>query len=226
MEKAQNRLGWIKKDNQDMLKWAIRYLNNHRASIPEQTTYEELIGASEKWPDSSEIREILKKMKGAWRQKKLRESLNGKKPRNFILSTSANKALETLAKSRNKNITDTLEWLIKSGLEIKNQYRSQLNELNKSHRKQLDNYQIAAVTLTEKLSEALTESCKLTLQIETLTPNPESLPTPQKDQIEILFRKKKSTLLKSNTIIKRDAIRIHERQIQPTTHYIEQEQEQ
>ena len=76
MEKAQNRLGWIKKDNQDMLKWAIRYLNNHRASIPEQITYDGLIRESEKWPEGSEIRELLRKMKGAWRQKKLRESLN------------------------------------------------------------------------------------------------------------------------------------------------------
>jgi len=226
LKKAQNRLGWIEKDNPNMLKWAIRYLNNHRANIPEQTTYDGLIRESEKWPESSEIRELLRKMKGAWRQKKLRESLNGKKPSNFILSTSAKKCLENLAKSRRSNITETLEWLIKNGLEVKSQYRDQLNELNKSHRKQLDSYQVAAVTLTEKLSEALTESCKLTLQIETLTPSPESLPTPQKDQIEKLFRKKKSTLLKSNTIIKRDAIRTHERQIQPTTHYLEQEQEQ
>ncbi|HEJ9828975.1 TPA: hypothetical protein ACRL78_004514 [Pseudomonas aeruginosa] len=226
MEKSQNRLGWIKKDNQDMLKWAIRYLNNHRASIPEQITYDGLIRESEKWPEGSETRELLKKMKGAWRQKKLRESLNGKKPSNFILSTSAKKCLENLAKSRRSNITETLEWLIKNGVEIKNQYRDQLDELNKSHRKQLDDYQIAAVTLTEKLSESLTETCKLTLQIEALTPTPKSLPTPQKDQIEDLFRKKKSTLLKSSSIIKRDAIRIHERQIQPTIHYLEQELEQ
>ena len=209
-----------------MLKWAIRYLNNHRANIPEQTTYDGLIRESEKWPESSEIREILRKMKGAWRQKKLRESLNGKKPSNFILSTSTKKHLENLAKSRRSNITETLEWLIKNGLEVKNQYRDQLNELNKLHRKQLDIYEIAAVTLTEKLSEALTEICKLMLQIETLTPCPEGLPTPQKDQIEKLFRKKKSTLLKSSSIIKRDAIRIHERQIQPTIHYLEQELEQ
>lgn len=226
MEKAQNKLGWIKKDNQDMLKWAIRYLNNHRASIPEQITYDGLIRESEKWPEGSEIRELLRKMKGAWRQKKLRESLNGKKPSNFILSTSAKKCLENLAKSRRSTITETLEWLIKNGVEIKNQYRDQLNELNKSHRKQLDDYQIAAITLTEKLSESLTENCKLTLQIEALTPTPKSLPTPHKDQIENLFRKKKSTLLKSSSIIKRDAIRIHERQIQPTIHYLEQELEQ
>jgi len=237
LEDPKERLEWIEKNNKDMLQWAIQYLSSRGANISSQTTHDELIRISERWPDNSEMRETLKKMKGAWRQRKMRKSPNGKKPSNFIFSISAKRDLENLAKSRRSNMTETLEWLILSGLEIQNQYQAQINELNKSHRtllnelkkshhKQLDNYQIAAVALTEKLSETLTEICKLALQIETLTSTPKNLPTPPQDQIEKLFRKKKSTLLKSNTIIKRDAIRIHERQIQPTIHYLEQEQEQ
>jgi hypothetical protein len=195
LEESKERLKWIEKNNKDMLQWAIQYLSSRGANISSQTTYDELIRISESWPDSSELRETLKKMKGAWRQRKMRKSANGKKPSNFIFSTSAKRGLENLAKSRRSSMTETLEWLIQNGLEIKNQYQTQLNELNKSHRtllnelnkshrKHLDNYQMAAVALTEKLSEVLTETCKLALQIETLTSTPESLPTPPQDQIE------------------------------------------
>lgn len=198
-----------------MQQWAIRYLNGKGADISKQTTYDELVRWSENWPDNSEKRELLKNMKGAWRQKKLRESKDGRQANNFIISLLAKRKLKSLASSRKATITETLEWLIQSGFELKEQCKSQARTLNEDNLKSLRNERNAASILASKLSETLTEICKLKLQIETLAPDHHTLPTPPKEKIEELFNIRKTTLLSTNSIFDAEDIRKYRKLIKP-----------
>ena len=154
-------------------------------------------------------------MKGAWRQKKLRESKDGRQANNFIISLLAKRKLKNLASSRKATITETLEWLIQSGFELKEQYKTQARTLNDDNLKSLRNERNAASILASKLSETLTEICKLKLQIETLTPNHQTLPTPPKEKIEELFNIRKTTLLSTNSIFDAEDIRKYRKLIKP-----------
>ena len=215
MEKPKKRLEWIERNNPDMQQWAIRYLNGKGADISKQTTYDELVRWSDNWPENSEKRELLKNMKGAWRQKKLRESKDGRQANNFIISLLAKRKLKNLASSRKATITETLEWLIQSEFELKEQYKTQARTLNEDNLKSLRNERNAASILASKLSETLTEICKLKLQIETLAPNHQTLPTPPKEKIEELFNIRKTTLLSTNSIFDAEDIRKYRKLIKP-----------
>lgn len=218
MEKPKKRLEWIERNNPDMQQWAIQYLNGKGADISKQTTYDELVRWSDNWPENSEKRELLKNMKGAWRQKKLRESKDGRQANNFIISLLAKRKLKNLASSRKATITETLEWLIQSGFELKEQYKTQARTLNEDNLKSLRNErneQNAASILASKLSETLTEICKLKLQIETLAPDHQTLPIPPKEKIEELFNIRKTTLLSTNSIFDAEDIRKYRKLIKP-----------
>ncbi|WP_157384262.1 hypothetical protein [Pseudomonas helleri] len=215
MEKPKKRLEWIERNNPDMQQWAIRYLNGKGADISKQTTYDELVRWSENWPENSEKRELLKNMKGAWRQKKLRESKDGRQANNFIISLLAKRKLKNLASSRKATITETLEWLIQSGFELKEHYKTQERTLNEDNLKSLRNERNAASILASKLSETLSEICKLELQIETLAPDHQTLPTPPKEKIEELFNIRKTTLLSTNSIFDAEDIRKYRKLIKP-----------
>ena len=216
MEKPKKRLEWIERNNPDMQQWAIRYLNGKGADISKQTTYDELLRWSENWPENSETRELLKNMKGAWRQKKLRESQDGRQATNFIISLLAKRKLKSLASSRKATITETLDWLIQSGFELKEQYKTQARTLNEENLKSLRNERNAASILASKLSETLTEICKLKLQIQTLAPDYQTLPTPPKEKIEELFNIRKITLLSTSSIFDAEDIRKYRKLIKPT----------
>lgn len=216
MEKPKKRLEWIERNNLDMQQWAIRYLNGKGADISKQTTYDELLRWSENWPENSETRELLKNMKGAWRQKKLRESQDGRQATNFIISLLAKRKLKSLASSRKATITETLDWLIQSGFELKEQYKTQARTLNEENLKSLRNERNAASILASKLSETLTEICKLKLQIQTLAPDYQTLPTPPKEKIEELFNIRKITLLSTSSIFDAEDIRKYRKLIKPT----------
>ena len=201
-----------------MQQWAIQYLNGKGADISKQTTYDELVRWSDNWPENSEKRELLKNMKGAWRQKKLRESKDGRQANNFIISLLAKRKLKNLASSRKATITETLEWLIQSEFELKEQYKTQARTLNEDNLKSLRNErneQNAASILASKLSETLTEICKLKLQIETLAPDHQTLPIPPKEKIEELFNIRKTTLLSTNSIFDAEDIRKYRKLIKP-----------
>ncbi|MDU7557648.1 MAG: hypothetical protein E7K65_07255, partial [Pseudomonas sp.] len=167
-------------------------------------------------PENSETRELLKNMKGAWRQKKLRERQDGRQATNFTISLLAKRKLKSLASSRKATITETLDWLIQSGFELKEQYKTQARTLNEENLKSLRNERNAASILASKLSETLTEICKLKLQIQTLAPDYQTLPTPPKEKIEELFNIRKITLLSTSSIFDAEDIRKYRKLIKPT----------
>lgn len=218
MKKTNQDLSWIEKNNPEMKKWAMRYLLNKGISIQARTWDYEIIKAAQSWSESAETRELLKKMNGAWRQKKLRERQDGRKASNFIISVSAKRKLKTLASSRKTNITETLEWLIQSTSEINDQYEAQAKTQNEDYIKRLQAERNAASLLASKFSETLTELCKLQLQLESLNLDNEFFSDPSQEELEKRFKELKIIALSTNSIFDAEDIRKYKKMIRPINH--------
>ncbi len=225
MKKTNYELSWIEKNNQEMQEWVIKYLLKKGISIQARTWHDDIINSAQNWSENAETREILKTMNGAWRQKKLRERQDGRKASNFIISISAKRKLKALAFSRKTNMTETLEWLIQSTSEIKDQYKIQAKIQNEDYFKRLRSEQNAASLLASKLSKTLTELCKLQLQIESLNLDQKSLPTPPQEELEKLFNAIKISTLSTNSIFDAEDIRKYKKMIKPISHSQTREQD-
>ena len=110
---------WLKKKDFKQCEWALSYIRkNHRISrhiFP--TTAEEIHGTVIGQVDfnhchRAEKQLLSEKMNRAWSQKKHRDSLNGKKSYNIVMSITVKKMLDDIAKNDGRHINETLEALI------------------------------------------------------------------------------------------------------------------
>lgn len=204
----KNRLSWIKASNDTQIKWAHQYLRNNGAHIDIGSVdrYEDLKDWDARQPDSSTHREMIRKMKAAWAQKKLRDKPDGRKTQNFILSTKAKASLDSLAKRQHRSISNTLENLIAQGLDAQKAYEEQLKTFKKKLTEELqaeaNSHLKAAIAYGELYMSTLDElcECKLALDEADKTEIDSSDAGTKK---KVLFKKKRKEALESLTAEKR-----------------------
>lgn len=133
---------WIESQNSRQLLWADRYLTSRGAQVPDDSRQQDrhaaLIHALASKPDDANGRELLRRMRAAWKQKEFRQKADGKKPCNFVLRTSTQANLKFLASSKNTTITTALEELIADAQKEEKRHKTELSELKKAHKEQLD----------------------------------------------------------------------------------------
>lgn len=101
---------WIKKIPPVDRHWARVYLQ--RKSLSVQADAFEGLNAYIPFPDDAHHREIDSQLKNAWRQRKARRKLSGRKAYNFILTSSSKKKLDTIAEEMHTTVTDALRNVI------------------------------------------------------------------------------------------------------------------
>lgn len=206
----KNRLSWIKESNDTQIKWAHQYLRNHGAQIGVGSVgpYEDLKDWDGRQPDNSSYRELIRQMKAAWAQKKLRDKPDGRKTQNFILSTKAKASLDSLAKRQHRSITNTLENLIAQGLDLQKTHEEQLKAFKKKLTEELhaeaNSHLKAAIAYAELFMSTLEELCTYTLKLEEAEkPGIESSDVARSTEKKKLFKKKRKEALESLTADKR-----------------------
>lgn len=199
----KNRLSWIKNNNPTQIKWAHQYLRKYGVQIAVGSIglYEDLQDWDDKNPDDSAYRELIRKMKAAWAQKKLRDKHDGRKTHNFILSTKAKGNLDSLAKRQHRSITNTLENLIAQGLDLQKTHDEQLKafkrQLTEELQAETNSNLTAAITYGELFMSTLAELCSCTLKLtEAEKPGIESSEAASTEK-EKLFEKKRKEALES-----------------------------
>lgn len=101
---------WIKKIPQEDRHWARVYLQRKGLSV-QANAFEEH-SADILYLDDAHHREIDSQLRNAWRQRKARRKLSGRKAYNFILTSSSKKKLDTIAKEMHTTVTDALRNVI------------------------------------------------------------------------------------------------------------------
>ncbi|PAU61616.1 hypothetical protein [Pseudomonas sp. PICF141] len=101
---------WIKKIPQVDRHWARVYLQRKGLSV--QANAFEVLSADIPYPDDAHHREIDSQLRNAWRQRKARRKLSGRKAYNFILTSSSKKKLDTIAQDMRSTVTDALRNVI------------------------------------------------------------------------------------------------------------------
>lgn len=139
---GEEKWKWIESQNSKQLLWAVRYLTLRGAQVPDdsqpQGRHAALIHALAGLPNDAGGREFLRLMRAAWRQKKYRQQADGKKPCNFILRTSTQANLKSLAHSKRTTTTAALEELIADALTEDKRHKTEISELKKAHKEQMD----------------------------------------------------------------------------------------
>lgn len=79
---------WIRKIPQEDKRWARDYLQR-KGLFVQKNAFEEYLDIS--YPDDAHHREIDSQLRNAWRQRKARRKLSGRKAYNFILTSSSKK---------------------------------------------------------------------------------------------------------------------------------------
>jgi len=144
-------------------------------------------------------------MKLAWRQKKLRDGRDGKKAFNFVLTTSAKKQLDELAKGQGLSVTDVLEGLISGKFDLQKMAEKQLKEIRKAEKSKVDSdfYHVAAATLGSLLSAALMELSKCTIQLNEVKKVCAEIMEPPQQEVEELFKQKKAEFFTKLSFVER-----------------------
>jgi len=112
-------LAWIDPTDKKQVQWAWEYLKMHSnqnlnySPTSTEETYSYILTVFDVWQGHpAERKEAIRKIRGAWTQKKYRQNLNGKKPSTYVLSTEAKSNLKKLAEARNINMNQMLEYII------------------------------------------------------------------------------------------------------------------
>jgi len=205
MSKSEGKLAWIVKNDSKQYEWAMRYLNAKAVDVSRIHSCAGLVLFSSTWPDSSETRELVSMMKLAWRQKKLRDSRDGKKAYSFVLTTSAKKQLDELAKGQGSSVTDALETLISGKFALQRIAEKQLKEcrIAEKSRANSDFYHMAATTLGTLLGATLAELSKYNIQLNEVKKTCAEIMDPPQQEIEELFKKKKAELYMNLSFVER-----------------------
>lgn len=117
---------WLKDSTLEQKEWAINYLNSKGETI-RSNKYEELSIWADEIEDTAHNELLIRKMKSAWRQAKLRSKDKEKKSYSFILKTETKNQLDNLSKTNKKTLSETLEEII-----IKASRRAQKSEEKKN----------------------------------------------------------------------------------------------
>ena len=119
---------WINKLQPNDRQWAIEYLKSKGVSLPGYVTDSP---GDIFLPNTAENREIERNLRNAWRQRKLRSKLSGRKPYSFILTNDSKIALDKIAKDMHSSTTAALELIIKDEDKRAKEQEAATNELKK-----------------------------------------------------------------------------------------------
>lgn len=202
MLKLKSGLEWLSHTDSKQHEWAMRYLKGKELQGNEiiifrmAGLYDDLISWASLQPDTSDYRELISKMRGAWRQKKLRDHLDGKKAYNFVLAASVKKQLDELAKGQSLSVTEALERLIskKHNLQKKSKIQSEKVGDGEKLMTGSDFSHLAATTLGGLLGVALAELSRCTIQLNQMKIMGAESVEPQQHEIDELFKQKKAEL--------------------------------
>lgn len=118
---------WIKRCLPDDRDWARGYLRKKGISLNDDAF--EPLGFDPIPINDARHREIDSQLRNAWRQRKARRKLVGRKAHNFILSHSAKKKLDRISKEMNTTIVDALNNVIDHEDQRIEAYRKELKKL-------------------------------------------------------------------------------------------------
>ncbi|OFS69947.1 hypothetical protein HMPREF3173_21640 [Pseudomonas sp. HMSC08G10] len=120
---------WIRKSSPEDRHWARAYLL--RKGLPIQADAFEPSSLDPFFPDDALHREIDSQLRNAWRQRKARRKLSGRKAYNFVLSHSAKRKLDQIAEAMFSSITDALNNVIDHEHRRIEEHAQKLKELKK-----------------------------------------------------------------------------------------------
>jgi hypothetical protein len=180
---------WI--TSNEVQTWALQYLQRrglkHPDQEPAQTLYNKLTQVNTLKENTPENREILRKLKGAWSQRKHRNDKKRKKNSNYVFSTDAARMLDRLAGDFQMTKITTLELIISDRLAQENAYTSA--------KKDDSVYKKHAAIFERHLDQALEELCRYKLLLEDAGIDLR-LGKAQYDKIESLARWRKAEAIK------------------------------
>lgn len=143
MESTLGKAKWKWLDSQDskQLKWADQYLTSRGNIIPAHASLQDHHAALTQHlanlPNNPDSRELLLHMRAAWRQKEHRQQRD-KKACNFILPTTTQANLKSLARSKKTTMTAALEELITEALAEERHHKTELRGMKEEHKVKLD----------------------------------------------------------------------------------------
>jgi len=110
-------ISWLRKNNADQQKWAIKYLGGKgwfdRARRSDESNYDFLVTHIRNVPELLKNEEDLRKMKRAWTQKQKRDDKKGMtKSYSFIMSKSVGPKLKYLKRKRGEPAYKIVETLV------------------------------------------------------------------------------------------------------------------
>lgn len=171
--------------------WALQYLQRRGLKHPEQGSaqalYDKLTRAHTIKENTEENREILRKLKGAWSQRKHRSDKTRKKNSNYVFTTEAARKLDRLADDFQMTKITTLELIISDRLDQEN--------TSTSAKKDDGVYKKRAAIFERHLDQALEELCRYKLLLEEAGSD-FRLDKAQYDKVEDLARSRKAEAIK------------------------------
>lgn len=137
------RMKWISPKNTSQIQWAWSYLKEksgdpgvrHTRYIGE-TAYQQLMKWDQGQIENAEYREFLRRMRGAWTQKKYRGKKKDKRAYSIVLPVKTKQQLDRISKELSLNLGETIEKLIPSSKEQQEFYFN--NERPKLNQKPAD----------------------------------------------------------------------------------------
>jgi hypothetical protein len=135
-------IDWIKTDDPVMCEWIYNYLSKKDKLLPinkKSSNFDEICKyqvrlLKNRREDTKEYRDLINKMRDAWRQQRYRKA-HQKKSRiqlNFVLSKQRSKELDFLSKKMKLPRNQTLEFIINQKYKAQ---QEQLNQLKEEKRK-------------------------------------------------------------------------------------------
>jgi len=118
---------WIKKCQPEDRDWARTYLRGKGISLNNDAF--EPLGIAPITINDARHREIDSQLRNAWRQRKARRKLVGRKAHNFVLSHSAKKKLDRIANEMSATIVDALNIVINDEDQRIEAHRQELKKL-------------------------------------------------------------------------------------------------
>lgn len=130
---------WLKKENTDQCRWAWEYIKSYEIypehqglktissylplaynynPLDKNEMYFSIYAAFDLWETHADTKTVfLNKFNKAWHQKKLRDSREGKKVCNLVLSEEVKNKLDKMAENKNMKINKFVEMLIENEFE-------------------------------------------------------------------------------------------------------------
>jgi len=146
---------WVDKNNPRQTQWAYNYICEFQRVIPEERPpYDGLIALTINLPSNDPfIKDMARKMRAAWNQKKHRDSRKNTKSYAFVMNTGIQKKLGSLAKTHKMTNNETLELLIEMGFNYEQRAKAAAKEVKREKeerkKKRADKTFVEALALGE-----------------------------------------------------------------------------